>query len=287
MKLKNISSKKFAAAAFLMMAVILILGTTAYATLSQWENFDLVETSLTPNVLTASDTGVADLTAENKSRAPEPSTMALLFTGLCGAVVSFVRKTYRATKRLLDIAAGITGLIVLSPLYALVALLIKLSSRGPVFYTQTRVGQYGRVFTMYKFRTMKVDAEKETGAVWAKESDDRLIPVGKFLRKMHIDEIPQFVNILKGDMSLIGPRPERPEFVEKFKTEIPEYERRLMVKPGLTGLAQVRHHYDRTIEDVRKKIKLDLLYIRRLCLWTDVRIFFRTFRVVLTGEGAH
>lgn len=133
---------------------------------------------------------------------------------------------------------------------------------------------------------MRVDAEKETGPVWAEHNDPRLIPIGRFLRKAHIDEIPQFINILKGEMSLIGPRPERPVFVQKFKEEITDYEKRLAVKPGLTGLAQVWHTYDATIEDVRKKIKYDLLYIKKLCLWTDVRILFRTVRVVFTGEGA-
>jgi len=133
---------------------------------------------------------------------------------------------------------------------------------------------------------MHVDAEKKSGPVWAKADDPRLIPAGKFLRKTHMDEIPQFYNVLKGEMSFIGPRPERPEFVEKFKKEITDYEKRLNVKPGITGLAQVWHRYDETIRDVRKKIKYDVLYIKRLCLWTDLRILFRTFRVVVTGEGA-
>jgi len=110
--------------------------------------------------------------------------------------------------------------------------------------------------------------------------------IGKFLRKAHIDEIPQFINVIRGEMSIIGPRPERPAFVEKFKEEIPEYEKRLQVKPGITGLAQVWHRYDETLEDVKKKIKYDLLYIKKICLWTDIRILFRTVRVVITGEGA-
>jgi len=133
---------------------------------------------------------------------------------------------------------------------------------------------------------VRVNAEKETGPVWAAENDNRLIPCGKFLRKAHIDEIPQFLNIFKGDMSLIGPRPERPVFIEKLKDVIPDYEKRMNIKPGLTGLAQVWHRYDETIEDVKKKIKYDLLYIRKMCLWTDIRIVLRTVRVVFTGEGA-
>ena len=225
-------------------------------------------------------------TNQPKSRAPEPSTLALFGGGLFGMIVSFVRKTYHATKRLLDMIAGILGLVLLSPLFLATAILIKLTSKGPVIYKQIRVGKGGKAFWIYKFRTMHVDAEKETGPVWAAENDDRYIPCAKFLRKAHIDEIPQFYNILRGEMSLIGPRPERPIFVEQFTEEINSYERRLEVKPGLTGLAQVWHRYDETIEDVKKKLRYDLLYIKKVCLLTDIRIFFRTFRVVLTGEGA-
>ena len=133
---------------------------------------------------------------------------------------------------------------------------------------------------------MKVDAEKDTGPVWAAANDNRITPVGGFLRKMHIDELPQLFNIVRGEMSLIGPRPERPVFVEKFKEEIPNYEQRLAVKPGITGLAQVWHRYDETIEDVKKKLRYDLLYIRRMCFWADFSILLRTVRVVVSGEGA-
>ena len=271
--------------ALIVLAVIVILfaGTTAWAALSLVDS----STGVSP-AAQIGDIGVQTASSGHKSRAPEPSTMALLFTGICGMVVSFVRKTYEAIKRGLDICAGIVGLILLAPLFLITAMLIKIFSRGPVFYTQTRVGKDGVLFQIYKFRTMKTDAESGTGAVWAQEKDNRVIPyIGDFLRKAHIDEIPQFVNILKGDMSLIGPRPERPEFVEKFKAQIPDYEKRLHIKPGLTGLAQVWHRYDRNLADVRKKIKYDLLYIRKLCLWTDFRILLRTFRVVITGEGAH
>ena len=231
-------------------------------------------------------TAIPDQTEKPRSRAPEPSTMMLFGSGILGMVVSFVRRTYHMVKRAFDIAASLLGIIFLSPLFLLTAVLIKCASNGPVLFTQTRVGKDGTLFDIYKFRTMRVDAEKETGPVWAEDNDPRLIPIGKFLRKAHIDEIPQFINILKGEMSLIGPRPERPVFVQKFKKEITNYEKRLVVKPGLTGLAQVWHKYDETIEDVRKKIEYDLLYIRKLCLWTDVRILLRTVRVVFTGEGA-
>ena len=231
-------------------------------------------------------TAIPDQTEKPRSRAPEPSTLMLFGSGILGMVVSFVRRTYYMVKRAFDIIASVLGIILLSPLFLVTAVLIKCTSKGPILFTQTRVGKGGTLFDIYKFRTMRVDAEKETGPVWAENNDPRLIPVGRFLRKAHIDEIPQFINILKGEMSLIGPRPERPVFVQKFKKEITNYEKRLAVKPGLTGLAQVWHKYDETIEDVRKKIKYDLLYIKKLCLWTDVRILFRTVRVVFTGEGA-
>jgi len=221
-----------------------------------------------------------------KANAPEPSSLVMFGSGLLGMVLSFIRRAYIMAKRAFDIMIAIAALILLSPLFLLTALLIKSTSRGPAIFTQIRVGKEGQPFKIYKFRTMRLDAEKVSGPVWASENDPRLIPIGKFLRKAHIDEIPQFVNVLKGDMSFIGPRPERPMFVEKFKKEISDYEKRLQVKPGITGLAQVWHRYDETIADVRKKIKYDVLYIKKLCLFTDLLICLRTVRVVLTGQGA-
>jgi len=216
---------------------------------------------------------LASRNAQNsRARAPEPSTLALFGSGLLGMIISFVRRVYALAKRFIDIALSVIAMIVLSPLYLAAAILIKLTSKGPVIFKQIRVGRDGEPFEIFKFRTMNVDAEKETGAVWATENDPRLIPAGKFLRKTHIDEIPQFINVLRGEMSVVGPRPERPVFVEKFKKEIHHYEKRLTVKPGITGLAQVWHKYDETIEDVKKKITYDLLYIKKFCLWTDVQI---------------
>ncbi len=226
------------------------------------------------------------LPEKSKAKAPEPSTLALFGGSLLGMIVSLIRTAYALGKRIIDVILSILAILILSPLFLVAALLIKLTSRGPVFFTQVRVGKGGKLFNIYKFRTMRVNAEEKTGPVWARANDDRLIPVGQFLRKTHIDEIPQFFNVLKGEMSIVGPRPERPVFVEKFKEVIPDYEKRLQVKPGITGLAQVWHKYDETIEDVHKKVKYDILYIKKLCLWTDLRIFFRTFRVVITGEGA-
>jgi lipopolysaccharide/colanic/teichoic acid biosynthesis glycosyltransferase len=133
---------------------------------------------------------------------------------------------------------------------------------------------------------MKLDAEKESGAVWAQEDDPRLIKLGKYIRKAHLDEIPQLINVFKGQMSIVGPRPERAVFVGKLSEEIKEYRKRLNVKPGITGLAQCWHKYDETIKDVKKKVKYDLLYIRKMCLWVDMRILLRTIVVVLTGHGA-
>ena len=133
---------------------------------------------------------------------------------------------------------------------------------------------------------MKVDAEKETGPVWAQEDDPRLIRFGKIIRKLHLDELPQFFNVLKGNMSIVGPRPERPIFVKELSKEIKEYKKRLHVKPGITGLAQIRHKYDETIEDVKKKIKFDLLYIRKMCLMVDIRILLQTIIVAALGKGA-
>lgn len=173
------------------------------------------------------------------------------------------------------------------PILAFAAFLIKLSSKGPIVYRQNRVGQNGDIFEIYKLRTMRIDAEKFSGAVWASENDPRITTAGRILRKTHIDEIPQLINVIRGEMSIVGPRPERPEMVRDFKTLICDYEKRLKVKPGITGIAQVWHKYDETIDDVKKKIKYDLLYIRKMCLWVDVRILMQTCVSVVTGRGAH
>ncbi len=262
-------------------ALVVIFGTTTWAALS------LIKPHDHPSVNRQGIESIKPvLPEESRSRAPEPTTLALFGSGIFGMMVGFVRKIYQKVKRLFDIVAAAMGIILASPICLFLAVLIKLTSRGPIIYQQTRVGKNGQLFTIYKFRTMHVDAEDHSGPVWASDNDKRLIPLGGLIRKTHMDEIPQFVNILKGDMSLIGPRPERPMFVDEFKKVIPDYEKRLKVKPGITGLAQVWHKYDESINDVKKKIKYDLLYIRKLCLWTDLTIIVRTIRVVLTGEGA-
>ncbi len=222
----------------------------------------------------------------NKARAPEPSSMFLLLSGLTGMLVRFARKSYERFKRLADIILAFVAAVFALPVMAFAALLIKLTSSGPFIYRQDRVGKGGQIFRIYKLRTMYVNAEKGTGAVWARKNDPRITPVGKLLRKTHIDEVPQLINVLKGEMSIVGPRPERPELVRELKTLIVDYEKRLSVKPGITGLAQVWHKYDETLEDVKKKIKIDLLYIKRMCLAADLRIMAGTVLVMLTGKGA-
>ena len=191
----------------------------------------------------------------------------------------------RKLKRLMDIVVSLIILILSLPITIITAIFIKLESPGPVIFKQERVGLNGKIFKIYKFRSMINDAEKKTGPVWAGKNDPRITKVGKFIRKVRIDEIPQMVNVLKGEMSLVGPRPERPYFVEKFAKEIPFYKRRLLVKPGITGWAQVKHKYDESIEDVKTKLKYDLFYIENMSIRMDLKILFRTVFTVLLGKG--
>ena len=189
-------------------------------------------------------------------------------------------------KRVLDVAITVLLLPLAAVIIGLCAILIKLSSPGPVFYRHTRVGRDGRHFTFTKLRTMIPDAEAETGPVWAAENDPRITRVGRLLRMMRLDELPQLLHVLTGQMSLIGPRPERPAIVERLKQEIPLYETRLIVRPGITGWAQVNHKYDASTEDVIEKLRYDLYYIRNLSLGLDLQIILRTIGVVLGKKGA-
>jgi len=196
-----------------------------------------------------------------------------------------VSKLRRFGKRVMDLLMAGTLAILAAPLMLLVSVLIKLDSRGPVFYRQERVGFQGRTYRLWKFRSMRTDAEKG-GAVWAKANDDRVTRVGRFIRKTRIDEIPQVFNILNGDMSFVGPRPERPVFVEELKKQIPFYDLREMVKPGLTGWAQIRYPYGASVEDARNKLEFDLYYVKNGSLFLDLGIVFHTVRHVLQGRGA-
>jgi exopolysaccharide biosynthesis polyprenyl glycosylphosphotransferase len=196
-----------------------------------------------------------------------------------------VRKDSNLTKRWLDIASSALSLILSLPLCLFVALAIKLDSSGPVFYRQDRVGQDGKTFTMLKFRSMRNDAE-ENGPTWAAINDDRITRVGRFIRKYRLDEIPQMINVLKGDMSFIGPRPERPIFVDKFAKEIPYYPQRHVVKPGISGWAQIRYPYGASKEDALEKLKYDLYYIRHFSIFFDISIILETGKVVLLGKGS-
>jgi exopolysaccharide biosynthesis polyprenyl glycosylphosphotransferase len=188
-------------------------------------------------------------------------------------------------KRISDITISLLILIVTLPLDILVSILIKFDSPGPVLFKQDRIGMNNKIFKIYKFRSMFKDAEKHTGPIWSSKGDVRVTRVGRIIRILRIDEIPQLWNVLKGEMSLVGPRPERPFFVEKLSKEIPYYKRRLKVRPGITGWAQVKHKYDESIEDVKTKLRYDLFYIENMSLRMDMKILFRTIFIVLFGKG--
>jgi exopolysaccharide biosynthesis polyprenyl glycosylphosphotransferase len=190
-----------------------------------------------------------------------------------------------ALKRGLDVVVSLAILLVGIPFWILIAVMIKFNSSGAIFYKQDRLGRNGKVFKLYKFRSMKRDAEYVSGPVWARKDDPRVTTVGRLLRRVHLDEVPQFLNVLRGDMSLVGPRPERPYFAEKLGKDIPLYKRRLKVRPGITGWAQVKHKYDENIDDVRTKLKYDLFYIENISWRFDLKILFNTLYVMVLGKG--
>jgi exopolysaccharide biosynthesis polyprenyl glycosylphosphotransferase len=175
---------------------------------------------------------------------------------------------------------------VAAPVMILVAVLVKVTSPGPILYRQARVGRHGEQFTIIKFRSMRVDAERTTGAVWALKDDPRVTRLGGWLRKMRLDELPQLFNVVKGEMSIVGPRPERPEFVEELSEKIPFYQQRLAVRPGITGWAQINYGYGETIEDTIKKLEYDLYYIKNLSFGLDFYIMFHTVKVMLLARGS-
>jgi len=202
-----------------------------------------------------------------------------------------------------NVALAVIALVIVSPLMLLIAIVVKLTSRGPALYTQTRVGLDrrrpgigadnrrraldlgGKPFTIYKFRTMYADAERQTGAVWATKDDARVTPVGRFLREYRLDELPQLFNVLKGEMNIVGPRPERPTIFAELTQNIAEYPLRQRAKPGITGLAQINQHYDECLDDVRKKVQYDLEYIQQQGLLEDFKIMLKTIPVVLLRRG--
>jgi len=195
--------------------------------------------------------------------------------------------TLAAAKRVLDLAASALGLLLASPIIAVAALAIRLTSKGPVLYHQERVGLRGHIFTVHKFRSMRTDAEAATGPVWAsKDGDPRVTGIGRFLRRSRIDEVPQLWNVLVGDMSLVGPRPERPEFVADLTRQIPFYGQRHVVRPGVTGWAQVRYTYGASVEDALQKLQYDLFYIKNLSIALDLYIMFATVKTVVLRKGA-
>ena len=204
----------------------------------------------------------------------------LIFSdGFC--VTAFMR----LHKRFFDLFWALFGLILSLPLFPILALLIKLDSPGPVFFLQARVGKRERLFNVIKFRTMRQDAEKHSGAVWAQKNDPRVTMLGGLLRKTRLDEIPQLINVLRGEMSFIGPRPERPEFVQELNKKIPYYAKRHFVKPGITGWAQVKYPYGASEEDALEKLRYDLYYIKNYSIWLDFTIVSETVKVVLFGRG--
>jgi lipopolysaccharide/colanic/teichoic acid biosynthesis glycosyltransferase len=212
------------------------------------------------------------------------------------------RERSEALGRVINVVVAAVALLLLLPVIALVALAIKLTSRGPVFYSQTRVGldrrgdrttsderrrhdHGGKLFKMYKFRTMRVDAEIDGRAVWAQKSDPRVTPIGRFLRRARIDELPQLYNVLRGEMNIVGPRPERPTIFARLRDDIPTYAMRQRVKPGITGWAQINQSYDACIDDVRRKVHYDLEYLRRQGVIEDLRIMSMTLPVMLFRKG--
>jgi lipopolysaccharide/colanic/teichoic acid biosynthesis glycosyltransferase len=202
---------------------------------------------------------------------------------LQGRTLSF--NLYLLSKRALDVVLALFGLTVFAVLLIPLAILMQLDSRGPIFYRQERVGRGGRLFKVIKLRSMIPDAEKHTGPKWATSDDPRVTRMGRIFRKTRLDEVPQLVNVLRGEMSVVGPRPERPVFVDELTQKIPFYRTRLVVTPGLTGWAQVRYHYGSTVEDALIKLQYDLYYIRHRSLMLDVLIMLRTVGQVLSLGG--
>ena len=240
---------------------------------------------------------------ERAGAASSLPTIQKLWAGSSGFADEAAHPHHGHGNRLLNLLLALVALITLLPVLLIIALLVWTTSPGPVLYTQTRVGlnrrepldasrnrrrerdMGGQPFTIYKFRTMRVDAEHGSGAVWAQQQDPRVTAIGRFLRQYRLDELPQLVNVLKGEMNIVGPRPERPTIFAELREHIAEYPLRQRAKPGITGLAQINHHYDRSLEDVRTKVHYDLEYIRRQSVAEDLRIMLKTLPVILLRRG--
>jgi lipopolysaccharide/colanic/teichoic acid biosynthesis glycosyltransferase len=207
---------------------------------------------------------------------PEPITIIGFGAGFLALSSHLARRYFGVAKEVVDIVLGFIALVLCLPVLAASAVIIKISSPGPLLYRQRRVGKGGKQFTMYKLRTMYVDAESATGAVWAASGDPRIVPACRWMRRSHVDELPQLINVIRGDMSLVGPRPERPEILGELERLYPDVKKRQAVRPGITGLAQVRNGYDTTIEAFRAKLEADLEYIERRNWSTEFRIMAAT-----------
>ncbi|MCD6378096.1 MAG: sugar transferase [Planctomycetes bacterium] len=208
---------------------------------------------------------------------PEPVTILTGGSGFVAVLIYLARRYFDLAKEVVDIILGSIALILCLPLLVICALIIKISSKGPVIYTQVRLGKDGVPFKMYKLRTMYVNAESATGPIWAKDGDPRIIPACRWMRKSHIDELPQLINVIKGDMSLVVPRPERPEIMEELKKVYPEVVERLRVRPGITGLAQIRYGYDTDVKAYKRKLEADLEYVEQRKWVLELKIMLETF----------
>ncbi len=207
---------------------------------------------------------------------PEPITLVAVGGGIAGLMTHLARRYFEMAKEVVDIILGTIALVLSLPILAVCAVIIKVSSKGPVFYRQVRLGKDAKPFWMYKMRTMHVDAESTTGAVWACDNDPRVIRPCQWMRRSHMDELPQLVNVIKGEMSLVGPRPERPEILAELEKRYPEVRKRQVVRPGITGLAQVRNGYDTTVKAFKRKLEADLEYIEHRKWSKELRIMAAT-----------
>ena len=217
---------------------------------------------------------------------PEPITLIAVGSGVIGLMTQMARRYFEQAKEVVDVGLGVTALVFAIPIFVVCIVIVKLSSRGPAFFTQVRVGKGGKSFRMYKLRTMYANAESVSGAVWASDDDPRVVAGCRWIRRSHMDELPQLVNVIKGQMSLVGPRPERPEILDELAKAYPNIRKRLAVRPGITGLAQIRNGYDTTVEGFRNKLLADLEYIERRKWSMELRILAATV-TKLNDKQAH